>query len=101
MYHGETQTELDLGESPDFWALSEMELAESCRLIAEGRCSRARISQRAEAMRVWMVWRDHLTPRRTREEAEERAAILAALRRRTIQMLVKLSITGRRVIPAR
>jgi hypothetical protein len=95
------QPGLELAESPDFWSLSDQQLAQACRLIGEGRCSRAGPAIRGEAVRVSLVWRDKLAPRRPGDDAEERAAILAALRKRTIQILVKLAIAGPRAIPAR
>jgi hypothetical protein len=95
------QSELDVCESPDFWALTDKELAEVCRLIADGRCSRANSAVRGEAMRISLVWRDHLATLRAGDDAEERAAILAALRKRTIQILVKLMMAGPRAIRAR
>ena len=95
------QSEFDAGEGPDFWALSDKELAEVCRLVADGRCSRANSATRGEAMRVSLVWRDNLVPLRAGDDAEERAAILSAVRKRTIQILVRLTMAGPRVIRAR
>lgn len=68
-----------------------MELAASCRMIADnGEALRVR-GIRAEAMRLSTVWLETLhSPGRSAEDRARRAALLAGLRKRTIQILVKL-----------
>lgn len=95
------QSAFDRAEGvPDFWALSDRQLARICFLIAEGRCAFAGARLRAQATRVYMVWRDALKPRSTNEGAEYQAAALAALRKRTIQILINLT-SAPRAVPAR
>lgn len=72
------------------WELSEAELAESCRHIAEGSGGGV---LRAEALRLFLVWTEALNDRgRTQDERERRAALLSGLRKRTIQILVRLTM---------
>jgi len=91
-----TQSTFEMAQGvPDFWALSDLQLARGCLRIAEGRSALAGAKVRAEAMTLFMVWQDALVQCPRGEAAEERAAILAAVRKRTIQVLVKMSMGGR------
>lgn len=79
--------------TPDFWRLSDSQLAESCVCMAEGQFPQARAFHRAEAMRLFLLWHDVTNGGcGTREDREERAGALNALRKRTIQMLVRVSL---------
>jgi hypothetical protein len=78
---------------PNFWALSDQQLATSCVRIAQGRISGLRPFLRAEALRLFLLWQEALNATsRTREHGEQRAGELAALRKRTIQVLVRISL---------
>lgn len=75
------------------WDLSEAELAESCRHIAEGRGGGSVL--RAEALRLFLVWTEALNDcGLSIDDRERRAALLSGLRKRTIQILVRLMMTG-------
>jgi hypothetical protein len=81
-------------QMPDFWALSDQQLARTCIRIAEGRIPGSRPLLRAEATRLFLLWHESMnSASRTPENTEQRACLLAALRKRTIQILV--SISGR------
>ena len=91
---GTTQYTVELADNiPDFWALSDHQLATSCVRIAEGRFPGSKPFLRAEAMRLFLLWRETVNANsRTRHEMEQRACTIAALRKRTIQILVRLSL---------
>ena len=75
----------------NLWDLSEPELAAVCRFIAEGRVRHAPSMLRTEAVQLFNVWMDTLNmPVRTGDDRESRAALLSGLRKRTIQVLVRL-----------
>ena len=80
-------------QAPDFWALSDEQLATSCLRIAQGRVRVSRPFLRSEALRLFLLWQESLhAPCRTRDQSEQRANVLAALRKRTIQVLVRISV---------
>jgi hypothetical protein len=79
--------------APDFWLLSDRQLAHSCLYIARGRFPGVKPFLRAQAMRVFLLWRDTInSQRQTQADFEQGAGALAALRKRTIQLLVRLSL---------
>ena len=85
---------------PDYWNFSDGELARSCLLVAESRSGPRNALLRAEAMRVFLLWREAMNAHRGRDgEREDRVALLWSLRKRTIQMLVRLSLQGFLFIP--
>ena len=80
---------------PNFWVLSNLELANSCKLVGEGRSGPANAPLRAEALRLFLMWREALqSSNRRGEEREERNLMVSGLRKRTIQILVRLSLEG-------
>jgi hypothetical protein len=82
-----------MAEMPNFWDLTDRELAKSCRLMAEGQAMGTSGLTSAEAMRLSLVWNDAFnSPTRSGEEREKRAALIQGLRKRTIQILVRLCI---------
>jgi hypothetical protein len=88
------------GAMPDFWALTDRQLERACRMMAEGRVPMSLPLLRGEAMRLFLLWREY-TPAKieeTRSEGEQRACLLAALRKRTIQVLVRIALRSRPVI---
>ncbi|KAA6460125.1 hypothetical protein DYQ86_13815 [Acidobacteria bacterium AB60] len=85
---------------PDYWGYSDVELARCCRLIAEGHSGASNALLCGEAVRLLLLWRESLMPRRRRgEEYEDGVALLWSLRRRTIQILVRLSLQGLLFVP--
>lgn len=92
-----TQYTLEPDDSmPDFWTLSDRELAAGCIYVAEGRIAGSKLFLRAEAMRLFLMWRETVyADCLTREDVEQRACCLAGLRKRTIQILAGLSLVAR------
>ena len=87
---------------PDFWSYSDRELIRACGHIAEGRVTAADRRLRDEALRLFLVWHDAMGAGALEfEEPHDRAALLAGLRKRTIQVLVGLSCRRGRLIPGR
>jgi len=87
------------GTMPDFWALSDRQLERACRMMAEGRVPVSLPLLRAEAMRLFLLWRESTTEvEETPDEGEQRACVLAALRKRTIQVLVRIALTSSPVV---
>lgn len=75
-----------------FWDLTDAQLAESCRVIADELGADTESDLRAEAGRLYAVWRETLDgSERDAEQRERRASLLSGLRKRTIQILVKLA----------
>ena len=80
------------GSKSNFWSLSDIELARNCRVIAESGSESIAIAIKSEARRLYSDWRDAINfPIDDRQEKARRATVMAALRKRTIQILVKLS----------
>jgi hypothetical protein len=87
-------------QMPDFWALSDRQLASSCVRIAQGWVPGLGPYLRAEALRLFLLWKESLgAVCRTRDESEHEAGVLAALRKRTIQILVRISVQRSERIP--
>lgn len=85
----------DPPKMPNFWALSDLELALACREIAHSNFPGPHADIRAEAERLFVLWREVLqTPDRIGEERERRHWLSSGLRKRTIQVLVGLSMKG-------
>ncbi len=78
--------------APNFWMLSDQQLATSCVRIAQGWVPGLRPFLRAEALRLFLLWQEALHASRTREQVVQRAGERAALRKRTIQVLVRISV---------
>ena len=86
---------VELPEAPNFWAFSDVELAQSCKLVAEGRSGPANAPVRAEAMRLFLLWVEALqSPDRVGDDRVRRHFLISGLRKRTIQVLVRLSLQG-------
>lgn len=82
-------------EVPDFWTMSELELAKACRVIAELPTSPAIELVQAETVRLYHIWCETLrSPNRRGPERERRNFILVGLRKRTIQILVRMAMSG-------
>ncbi len=78
--------------SSSYWSMSDIELARNCRAIAESRSASITDAIKAEARRLYGDWRNAINfPEGDRQEKARRATIMAALRKRTIQILVKVS----------
>ncbi len=85
--------------TPDFWEFSDVELARSCVLVAESRSGQRNALLRAEAMRLFLLWREAIQARRKKGDEQDGVALLWSLRKRTIQVLVRLSLQGLLFIP--
>lgn len=82
-------------DTPSLWQLSDRQLAHSCLYIARGLFPEVKPFLRAHAMRVFLLWRDAIGAScRTQADFEQAAGSLAALRKRTIQLLVRVSLGG-------
>ena len=76
----------------DIWSLSSSQLASRCRAIADGDLSPGDQDLQAEAARLHVEWEDALhLPNEDFEEQARRSALLLALRKRTIEILLKIS----------
>jgi hypothetical protein len=85
----------DPPDMPNFWDFSDEELALACQVVAQSRLAGAHAEFCAEALRLLSLWREALeTPDRTGEERERRHCLSSGLRKRTIQILVRLSLEG-------
>jgi hypothetical protein len=85
---------------PDFWQFTEVELARCCVLIAESHSGQRNAPVRAEAMRLFLLWREAIQARRQSGADHDRGTeLLQSLRKRTIQILVRLSLQGLLFIP--
>jgi hypothetical protein len=84
---------MDHRDSRDpIWSLTPSQLAAQCRLIAEGNFTGADKTLQEEARRLYAVWQDALEKPGDDDDVRERKAVLqAGLRKRTIEILVKVS----------
>lgn len=74
------------------WSLSATQLAGQCRLIAESASAAIDPPLQAEARRLYDAWKDALAMPETDFDARERkASQQAGLRKRTIEILVKIA----------
>ena len=72
------------------WSLSSVELARQCQMLADGEPSPDKALQ-AEARRLYMSWQDALDqPEDQYEDHARKAALQAGLRKRTIEILVRV-----------
>jgi len=77
----------------DFWSLNSEALAEQCSLIAHSDPAAIDDRTRAEAGQLFEEWEEAIhMPEVEFEDKERRAAQLAALRKRTIEILVRVSL---------
>ncbi len=79
---------------PDYWQFSDAELARTCKLVAESRSGPRNAPVRGEALRLLLLWREAINGRRKGEVREQGAVMLWSLRKRTIQILVRMSMQG-------
>jgi hypothetical protein len=80
------------GSKVNYWSMSDIELARNCRAIAESSSASITDAMKAEAKRLYGDWRDAINfPENGRQERARRATTMAALRKRSIQIMVKLS----------
>jgi hypothetical protein len=79
---------------PNYWQFSDAELARSCMLVAESRSGPRNAPVRMEAMRLFLLWREAINDRRKGSVREQGAMKLWSLRKRTIQILVRMSMQG-------
>jgi hypothetical protein len=80
----------DVGSPIDFWSLKPSQLSTECRALAEGSDATVAASLCNEAARLAVEWQEALGMRLDNAfEESRRAALIAALRRRTIEILIK------------
>lgn len=76
------------------WSLSPQQLATECRLIAEFNSGSIDKALTEEAGRLYAVWQDALKlPEDGEEQRAHKAELCAGLRKRTIEILIKLSMS--------
>jgi hypothetical protein len=79
-------------QEPDvnYWALQFSQLEKACLDLARSKPTVVDSTQRAEMERLYASWEEALAlPEETYEETSRRANVLAGLRKRTIEILVK------------
>jgi hypothetical protein len=76
----------------DFWSLKAVQLARECRSIANGEPGDVDPKLRSEAAQLAMEFQEALQLSQDEfEDQARRAALLAALRKRAIEILVKVN----------
>ena len=84
-----------MDRNTDFWSLSPAQLTRQCELIAEGGHADIDKELQGEASRLCTLWQDAQDkPDDDMDGRAGKAARRAALRKRTIEILVKLSGSG-------
>ena len=79
----------------DFWSMKPSELGEECSSIARAVHSTVDPRLRAEAGQLATEWREAINlPMHNALDESRRAALIAALRRRTIEILIKVWRNG-------
>jgi len=77
--------------NPDVWSMKSHELRDACREIAHAPREEVQDSLRTEANQLAIEWDEALgLPQLDPFDASRRASIVAALRKRTIEILIKL-----------
>ena len=90
------ETTFDPPSSPSFWALSDAELALACHVMAQKGFADPGADIRLEAGRLLLLWREALeTPGHIGEDRARRLWLSSGLRKRTIQVLVRLNTQSR------
>lgn len=75
----------------DIWSLNSVQLASRCRSIADGAYSQADKAIEAEAGRLHAEWQEAIRlPKGDFSDEARRSALLLALRKRTIEILLKI-----------
>jgi hypothetical protein len=75
----------------DFWALKPAELAYETRMIANGEVPAADEKQQAESKELAAEWHEIIQVAKVNfDDQANRAARIASLRKRTIEILVKV-----------
>jgi hypothetical protein len=89
------ESTFDPPEMPNFWALSDLDLALACREIAHSPVADHHADIRAEAARLLQLWREvQQIPDHLGEDRAHRQWLSSGVRKRTIQVLVHLCIDG-------
>ncbi len=74
------------------WSMTTRQLAEQCRALAEAQSALLEKAVREEARRLYEAWRDALdSPGDSYDDRARKASLQAGLRKRTIEILVKVS----------
>ena len=84
-----------LDENIDYWALKPSQLANECGLLAEGDTAAVDEAIRAETGQLAAEWKEAINlPQAAFEDQARRAAQISALRKRTIEILIKVNSAG-------
>lgn len=76
----------------DIWSLSPAQLAEQCRLIAESNSTDIDKKLQDEAARLYMCWKNALVLHGDNQQEQAHKALQrAGLKRRTMEILVKIN----------
>lgn len=82
-------------EIPNFWGMSEVDLARACHTITELRPTPEIQPLQAEAARLFDIWCDAIhSPNRPGHERQHRNFMIMGLRKRTIQILIRMAMQG-------
>ena len=74
------------------WSMTTRQLAEQCRVLAESQSVAVDDAVREEARRLHEAWREALdSPGDSYDERARKASLQAGLRKRTIEILIKVS----------
>ena len=83
---------MDQQNDIDIWSLSLAQLAEQCRLIAEGDSANIDKKLQDEAARLYVSWINAFDQHGDNSFEQERKALhRAGLKRRTMEILVKIN----------
>lgn len=82
----------DRGSKAYYWSLSAAQLARECQSIAEDSSTNIDPELHAEARRLFAGWQESLAlSEEDYDERARKASLQAGLRKRTIEILVKIS----------
>lgn len=74
------------------WSMNSRQLAEQCRMLAEAKAGVLEEPLQAETKRLYDAWKDALDQREDAyEDHARKASLQAGLRKRTIEILIKVS----------
>jgi len=75
-----------------FWSLTPTQLCRECRAIAQAAPTPGNVELRAEGARLAAEWQDAIDmPRNDAFDESRRASLILALRKRTIEILIRVS----------
>lgn len=87
---------------PNYWDYSDAQLAQSCAELVQKSCAESEAQTRAEAMRLTLLWHEVLSSAGEASGVRSDCApLLSSLRKRTIQVLIRVSLRGTAATPER